>query len=206
MSIGNNRSAGTILFNPFGRIAGVEALGIGVGAILVAGWIGALSHTHFDGVLDTHTGMRVPLGVFLGEGVIDWVCMAVVLLVFGRMISKTKFRTIDVLGTQALARWPAILISLVTLPGAVERVGNELVKQALHPGGTVHLGTAEVIVFGVSIAAMIVLICWVVALMYKAYSVSCNVKGGAAVGTFIGGIIVAEVLSKVGIGLLLKLG
>ena len=32
--------------------------------------------------------------------------------------------------------------------------------------------------------------------MYKSYSISCNVKGGKAVGTFIGGIILAEVLSK----------
>jgi hypothetical protein len=46
---------------------------------------------------------------------------------------------------------------------------------------------------------MLLLICWVVALMYKSYSVSCNVKGGLAIGTFIAGLILAETLSKIAI-------
>jgi hypothetical protein len=43
---------------------------------------------------------------------------------------------------------------------------------------------------------MIPFLCWMVALMYKSFSVSCNVKGGKAIGTFVAGLIIAEILSK----------
>ena len=46
------RSLVTWFFNPFIYIAGWQSLLIGVAAILVAGYIGSLSNTHFDGVLD----------------------------------------------------------------------------------------------------------------------------------------------------------
>ena len=38
---------------------------------------------------------------------------------------------------------------------------------------------------------------WMIALMYKAYTVSCNVKGAKVVTTFILSLILAEILSKV---------
>jgi len=104
MELNNNRKLTTTLFNPFVYIAGAQALGLGLGAILLAGLIGSLSNTHFDGVLDTHTGLHVPLWVFLAEGLADWLCLSLVLLIFGKIISNTAFRTIDLLGTQALAR------------------------------------------------------------------------------------------------------
>ena len=41
------------------------------------------------------------------------------------------------------------------------------------------------------------MIIWMVALMYKAYAVSCNVKGAKAIGTFIASLILAKVVSKI---------
>jgi hypothetical protein len=196
----------TLLFNPFFYIAGMEALGIGLAGILVAGWVGALSHTHFDGVLDTHTGAHAPLAVFLSEGLIDWLCLALVLLLLGKIISKTAFRTIDLLATQALARWPSILISLVTLPPALERFGQTVLKQVTQPGAKIEFNTPDAVIFFAALIVMIAMTCWMVSLMYKSYSVSCNVKGGKAIGTFIVGIVLAEILSKLAIYRLLRLG
>lgn len=34
------------------------------------------------------------------------------------------------------------------------------------------------------------------ALSYRSFSVSCNVKGGRAIGTFIAGVLLAEIISK----------
>ena len=51
----------TLLFNPFVYIAGGKALVLGLLTILVAGFLGSLSTTHFDGVLDTHTGRPATL-------------------------------------------------------------------------------------------------------------------------------------------------
>jgi hypothetical protein len=122
----------------------------------------------------------------------------------GKIASRTAFRSIDVLGTQALARWPTLFISLVTLPRGFQRFGNYLVEQLLKPGTKAEFNVMDAAVFCAAVLVMIVLTCWFVVLMYKAYSVSCNVKGGKGVGTFIGSLILAEILSKIAIYGLLK--
>ncbi len=189
----------TLLFNPFVYIAGGRALLLGLGAIVVAGLIGAVAHTHFDGVLDTHSGASAPLWFFVAEGILDWLCLALVLLVMGKLASRTAFRTIDLLGTQALARWPTLFIALFTLPPAFIRFGNYLVEQFLKPGAHPEFPVTDAVIFAVIAFAVIVLTVWFVVLMYKAYSVSCNLRGGKAIGTFIGGLILAEIISKLAI-------
>ena len=110
----------TLLINPFYYVAGGKALSLGLAGIVLAGLVGALGQTHFDGVLDTHVGARVPVWVFLAEGIVDWLCLGGVLLVLGRVASKTAFRALDVLGTQALARWPAVVLASLMLPSAFD--------------------------------------------------------------------------------------
>jgi serine/threonine protein kinase len=191
----NHRKLTVLLFNPFAHITGPQALFIGLAAILLAGLIGSLSNTHFDGVLDTHTGAPAPSWFFLLEGIVDWLCLGVVLLFFGKLISETPFRIANLLGTQALARWPTIFFSLITLPKAFQRFGNSLVEQ-FRRGGQIEFNTADAVIFLAVVAAMIPLLCWIVWLMFKSYSASCTLKGGKAVGTFIPAIILAEALSK----------
>jgi hypothetical protein len=193
----------TLLFNPFFYLAGGKALGLGLAAIVLAGLVGGLGNTHFDGVLDTHTGAHAPLWFFLAEGIIDWLCLGAVLLIFGMAVSKTAFRALDVVGTQALARWPSLLVALLMLPAAVGRFGAQLVGLIRHPEASPPINIPDAIVFCVVVLATIPITCWMVYLMYKAYSVSCNVKGGRGIGTFIGGLFAGEVLSKLCIVLVL---
>jgi hypothetical protein len=110
------------LFNPFRFVAGLQALLIGLAIILISGFVGSLSNTHFDGVIDVHTGAAAPMWFFLSEGVINWICMAGPLFFFGLIVSHSAFRMIDVVGTQALARWPYLITSIVMFPGANQRV------------------------------------------------------------------------------------
>jgi hypothetical protein len=74
------------LFNPFRFIAGVKALLMGLAIILISASIGSLSNTHFDGVLDVQPGNEAPLWFFLAEGLIDWVCMVILLFFFGLIV------------------------------------------------------------------------------------------------------------------------
>jgi hypothetical protein len=203
MNLTTDKKPLTLLFNPFLYVAGGEALGIGLAAILLAGLVGAMGNTHFDGVLDTHTGAHAPLWFFLAEGIIDWLCLAAVLLVLGLVVSKTAFRALDVLGTQALARWPSLLLAPLMLPGAIGRFGAQLLGLIRHPEASPAINIPDAIVFCVVVLATIPITCWMVYLMYKAYSVSCNVKGGRGIGTFIGGLFAGEVLSKLCIVLVL---
>jgi len=205
MNLVPERKLTTLLFNPFVYIAGAQALGLGLAAILLAGLLGFLGRTHFDGVLDTHMGAPAPLAVFLAEGLVDWLCLSLVLLVLGKIISKTAFRVIDLVGTQALARWPTLFTSLITLPGGVQRFARELTKLVTNPGAKIEFRTSDALFFFAAVVAMLPLLCWMVALMYNSYRVSCNVKGAKAVGTFILGLLLAEILSKIAVVALFKL-
>jgi uncharacterized membrane protein len=53
------------------------------------------------------------------------------------------------------------------------------------------------VIFGAAVLVILAVICWMVALMYRSYSTSCNIKGGKAIGTFIGGLFIAEIISKI---------
>jgi hypothetical protein len=194
------------LFNPFRFMAGFKALLLGLTIILISGLAGSFSNTHFDGVLDVHTGRSAPIWFFLVEGLIDWICLAVPLLFFGLIVSRSSFRVIDVLGTQALARWPYLIAALAMLPNANRRVLEYIMSKVTQAAPAVTLNSADVFIFGFAMILLLIMTIWMVALMYRAYTVSCNIKGAGAIVTFIVSLIVAEVLSKVAIYLLFNQG
>jgi hypothetical protein len=192
------------LFNPFRFIAGFQSLLIGLAIILISGFVGSFSNTHFDGVLDVHTGAAAPMWFFLAEGLIDWISMALPLFVFGLIVSRSSFRMIDVLGTQALARWPYLIAAIALLPDANRRVLEYITLQIMQAASTTTINTEDVFIFGFAMIVVILMLIWMVALMYQAYAVSCNIKGARAVVTFIVSVILAEVLSKGVIFLLVR--
>lgn len=194
--IPQNRSLATWLFNPFQYIADWQALLIGLVVIAVTAVIGFWGNTHFDGVLDTHLGAKAPLWFFLCEGLIDWLSLSVVLLIAGLIIRKTSFRAIDVFGTQALARLPMLLSALVLLPPANQCVRNQLLEMVQNPNQPPVFAPLDLLIFGISITVVLVMLVWMVALMYRAYTVACNVKKARAIVSFIVGLIIAEVISK----------
>jgi len=194
------------LFNPFHYVAGGTALLLGLAVILAACAIASLSSAHFDGVLDLHMGTPAPLWVFLLEGVIDWIALGALVLLGGKIISTSRIRTLDVLGTQALARTPTIVLALVTLLPGFQRFAAHLAAQ-LDPGAPdVRTQPMDVLIFTVAVLVIILMTIWMVALMYRAFSVSCNVAGGKAVAVFIAALLLAEALSKVAVIALVRAG
>lgn len=185
------------LFNPFRFVAGARALLLGLLIITITSLIGSMSNTHFDGVLDVHPGPQVPMWMFLAEGIVDWGCMAGVLVICAFFVSRSSFRVIDVAGTQALARWPYLVAAVATLPMRFTTYGRNLSSTLLSDPLCLTTQKGAMLFLGL-LGIVIMLMCvWMVALMYRAYLVSCNIKGPRAIGSFIGGIIAAEILSKV---------
>jgi hypothetical protein len=184
------------VFNPFRFIAGFKALLLGLAIILISAFVGSFSNTHFDGVIDVHPSFGAPLWFFFAEGLIDWVCMVIPLFFFGLIVSHSSFRMIDVLGTQALARWPYLITAVVMLPDANQRVIVYIMSKLTQTVPAAAISYIDVFVFAFAMLLSIFMIIWMVALMYRAYVVSCNIKGAGAIITFIVSLIGAEVLSK----------
>lgn len=190
-------SLGQYLFNPFRILAGPKSLFIGLGFITLTSIFASLGGTHFDGVLDVHVGQSGPMGLFLIESLIDWWCIVIFLFFSALIVSRSQWRFIDILGTQALSRWPALITALVMLPDANRRFGEYLISQLGRGSTQAAINPVDAaIFFSAAIVALLMLI-WMVALMYKAYAVSCNLKGAKAIVTFIISLILAEIVSKV---------
>lgn len=192
------------LFNPFMFVAGLPALSAGLAIILVSGFFCWLGGTHFDGVLDVHPGLATQWWIFPAEGLIDWILLTIPLFFFGLIISKSSFRLIDVFGTQALARWPYLITAVVMLPSANQKVGNYIITRMNQAPPIAAVNFADIFIFALAMLVTILMAVWMVVLMYRAYSVSCNVKGTKAIVTFIIALIGAEIISKFAIVWLLS--
>jgi hypothetical protein len=196
-----HRSLKNWLLNPFMFTAGFPALALGIAVMLISALACWLGSTHFDGVLDLHTGLPGPFWILLSEGILDWLCLAIPLILLALLISKSRFRIIDLLGTQALARFPYFIAALAMLPDANRRAAQYFIARV--QGSPATLTVADTVVFTIAILITILAAIWMIILMYKSYAVSCNLKGPKAIVTFILGLIIAEIASKLFISLLI---
>ncbi|MCX6994179.1 MAG: hypothetical protein NT011_13700 [Kiritimatiellaeota bacterium] len=192
------------LFNPFTYIAGRESLIIGLIGIVATSLIGSLGDIHFDGVLDMHIGAKTPVWFFIAEGFINWFSFAVLLFIAGRIFSKSAFRIVDVFGTQAFCRLPTLISAAALLLPANKRVLDELTKMVQNPNQLPALPLADTAIFAAVMIIVLVMLVWMVTLMYRAYAVSCNLKGTKAIISFIVCLVIAEVISKTGIFVMIK--
>jgi len=167
------------LINPFERIAGWQALVIGFAVMALTAVIGKINNIAFDGVLDVHTGEPFSFSASFAMQAINFITLFVTMWLSGVCFSKTKIRAIDVAGTMALARAPMLLPAIICfMPIAPEDV-SDIPRLAIF------------------IAVCIPFIAWMIALMYNAFVVSCHLKGVRAVVSFIGALLVAEIVSKI---------
>lgn len=197
MKMNSKKKLMTWLFNPFTYTAGWPALLMGLTVILLTGFIGSLSNTHFDGILDVHSGRPAPLWFFMITGLMNWLCMSVVIWLIGKITSKNTFRTIDVFGTQALARWPSLLTALGCLTPAYTRFTQTLIQFSRTQQFPENINPTDAVIFGCVLLLSISALCWMVRLMYMSYKVSCDPAEKRAMKAFIVGLIIAEIMSKV---------
>ena len=178
------------LFNPYIRIAGGQALAVGLTVILVSGLAAAACGVRFDGLLDVHAGHRVPFWVPIVEGLVNWSVISVLLVLVSFLVAPRTVRFVDIAGTQALARWPLLLAALACIPSAVRQGNQALVAGAIE--GRLVMPTAASLVAGLFVAACGI---WMIWLMWKAFSVSCNQRGGRAVAIFAAVVLAGEVVT-----------
>lgn len=179
------------LFNPFTYIAGGKALVLGSLAILVSSVLAGLTHTRFDGAIDAHYGGNYPFYFPLMDQLLGLVIVAGVFYLLATVLSKGKTRLIDMLGTVALSRYPYILLPLLNLGGIQEETGKKILGSVTQQSAVV-LSPAEITWLVVTGIVALLIIAWFITLLYRAYTVSSNLKGARAIVSFIAGLLIAE--------------
>jgi len=176
----------SLMINPFTRIAGWQAFGIGLAVVVATGITGAFSHVAFDGAIDMHLTQKLSvLNSFLFLA-IDLFSVVIIMTATGFIISKS-FRIIDILGTMTLSRVPLILIAFAGYFTVSPDI-NEILK---NPYVVFH--SVSFIIFSILSIPVII---WTIILMFNALKISCGVKGSKLGTAFIIALLVSEIISK----------
>ncbi len=193
----------TWLFKPFERLAGGPALVVGLALITVTAMLAWRADLHTDGVLDLHFGPSVAWWKLMLQGLINWLSLALLLLVFGRWLSRGQFRSLDLLGTQALARWPMLLgVIWLSIPSVASQIESRTIAlmAAIPDDPSQVMGPAEYLLDAIWLTVLalptLAMLAWMIWLMYHGYTLVTNLRGQRAVFSFIGALIAAEVISK----------
>ena len=180
------------LFNPFVRMGGRASLATGLGGIVAAGLVAAAAGVRFDGLLDMSPMGNVPTYLPIAEGLINWMSIVAVSALIARFFGGgSKVRLLDIAGTLALARAPLVLAaSIGTLPWIRDAYDDVL-----------SAATSEqllLITLGMLVGVLAILACfaWSIVLMWKAFSITANMKGGRGAAFYIAALAAGELISK----------
>ncbi len=167
----------TLLYNPFLYLAGFKSLVMGTVSILLLAFFSYTSGTHYLGLVIPMFAKDETFPYFLSEHLVHWTIVSVLLFISGMIFSKSRIRFIDVLGTQALALFPLIILPFFRL---------------LPPFESFYLFSVNYFfLYGLHVVMAI----WTVTLMFNAYKITCNVKHNSLVISFITSVFISEVLT-----------
>lgn len=191
------------LFKPFDRLTGGPALVAGLIVVMLTAILAWRSGLQTDGVFDLHFQADLSLSDLLLQGLINWLTLSVCLLIAGRWLSATRFRLIDLFGTQALARWPMLLaviyLSIPALGGRIESLTLRM-AEAMPTEPDQVMASSEYLLDAMWLTLislpLLALLAWMIWLMFHSYAVTCKLRGMRAFFSFIAALLVAEILSK----------
>lgn len=185
-----------LLLRPCEIFSGKVSLLLGISVMALTALICTFGKIHLDGILDLHIGQETNILTAFGEGVIDLLSIVVFIYIAGFIFIGTTISIINIMGRQALARFPILLSSITVLLLNDNKVPQYQLWKYLHQGQPTEITTTDIVAFIFLTLISLALIIWSIILMYRAYFKSCAVKGTKAVLSFIAIVILSEITSK----------
>lgn len=167
------------LYNPFTQIAGFKALFSGLIGLLNTTLFAYITGTHFNGLLNIDLAKDSDYWVYLTENVSNWIFISFLMYLSGIILSRSKVRAIDILGTTLLSRIPLIIVPVIrTMP-----LFQSFAFQSWE----------RLFLLGVYLISMI----WTIALLFNAYKISSNLKNERLVVSFVVSLVISEICTKI---------
>ena len=120
------------------------------------------------------------------QNIVSWLILSAMFILAAMILQKKKIRIIDFLGTVSLARFPALLITI--LIGIVRMINPSILDVDMSKGISLHASFSQTLL-GV---LMMVLIVWQIFTYFYAFKESSGLIGKKLVLGFIASIIAAE--------------
>ncbi|MGF7138675.1 hypothetical protein [Roseimarinus sediminis] len=191
------------VINPFEKIAGAKSLFIGMAAVMVAGIMGYLSKTHFDGILNVHSGMQSEWFVHIAEPMLSIAVIALWFLLFAIIFGKQNVRAIDVVGTQFFAFIPLVPASLLGFFEVTEVISQALQQFVADPTGRLEVSDAQMVSFIGLMIIVLLLTVWSAVWIYNGFKVAANLPRPVHIPVYISGLIVGMLVPKLLISIMI---
>jgi hypothetical protein len=172
-------------YNPFGQIAGLASLIIGLIGLFIVTYLAYITGTHFNGLLNIDFAKDSAYWVFITESLSSWIFTTFFMYISGLILSKSKLRFIDILGTILMSRIPLVFAPLIRIIPLFQSF--------------VIRSWQMYFIIGFYLASVV----WTVILLFNAYKISCNLKSGKLIVSFIISLILSEICTKIFIKLLI---
>ena len=166
------------LYNPFIWIAGLKSLILGLMGLLLTTFLAYTTGTHFNGLSNIDFAKDSDYWFFLIENLLNWLLISVFLYLSGFILSKSKIRAIDVLGTTLFARIPLIIAPLIRM--------IPLFKSFVFQSWEMYFVTG-VYLFSVF---------WTIILLFNGFKISCNLKNERLITSFIISLLFSEIVTR----------
>ena len=158
----------SLLLNPFQKIAGGKALVIGMMILVAMSYIGVMAKVYFLGPLTAinHSilakqTMDIGFLLLAYQNIVCWLVLSALFVIAAKILQKKQLRIIDFLGTVSLARFPLLLVTIIT--SITRMVNPAIVDIDMSKGIPLHSSIGAYI-FGV--VAMILLVWQIITYFY----------------------------------------
>lgn len=182
------------LYNPFEKIAGWQAFAVGIVIVIISVLIACDSNQYFEGVFNIRLIQDANLQMAFIYQSVSLILMVLLFYCSGLIFSKgVRFQ--DVLGTVTLSRTPYIIpafFGYIFNYDEMQQFTSSLFSNLLSNDFQNIMGNLSLLML-IALVLILVLI-WYVILLWNAFRVSTDIKGGKGVLIFIAVIILSEIL------------
>ncbi|MDL2265745.1 YIP1 family protein [Parabacteroides sp. OttesenSCG-928-G07] len=181
---------GILFFRPFEKIAGRRALFWGILGLLVSILLSFWSGYHYHGLLHYGAAPNDALWVYVVEHLVIWLVPALLFLLGGLMLSKSKVRALDVMGTTVFALLPMLGMNLFNFLPPMQKLLVMDVADLVNPESAPPMTDLLVMLLGT------VFTVWMLIWLFNALKVSCNLKGTKLVLWYIFAVVAGDVVCR----------
>ena len=181
-----------VLFRPFEKIAGGKALLWGVLGLIVSTILSLWSDLHYHKLLHYGGAPNNLIWVYAVERLVVWLIPAILFLFGGLILSKSKVRLLDVVGTTAFAQLPLLGVTISNFLTPKELL-------TLDPSSITIDEYNTLLTFSAVLASllMVLFVTWMMIWMFNALKVSCNLKSTTLVLWYIFAVLGGDILCRI---------